>query len=142
MKREHVLKCATMFLPVLLVFSLVLGIVSDVSAQKKTRTKESSTPKQLTPSEEAGVKLLALQSKGYIDLQIAQPSTFLLIERKVWGAMMHKDKVDLCRTALTFLQGLKKEQSKKIDFLIVWDMTSHDTIARGYIDENRIEILK
>ena len=90
MKREHVLKCVTMFLPVLLVFSIVLGIVSDVSAQKKTRTKESSTPKQLTPSEEAGVKLLALQSKGYIDLQIAQPSTFLLIERKVWGAMMHQ----------------------------------------------------
>lgn len=123
------------------VAALITMCTSDASAQKKS-TSRSKSVTQLTSAEDAGVKLLALQSKGIIELQISEPSTFLLVEPLAWKGMTHRDKIQLCQTAIMFLDGLNQKQSKKIDFLIVWDMTDHSTLARGYLDENRIEILK
>lgn len=129
------LLCLTLFIVTFLAVS-----ISDAPGQNPT-TKKKQT-KQLTAEEEAGVRLVALSEKGYISLKIGEPSTFMLVEPKVWKALLHKDKVDLCRTALMFLKGYKREKQAKISYLIVWDMTSHDTIARGYLDDNRIEIVR
>jgi hypothetical protein len=75
-------------------------------------------------------------------MQLVEPSYFMLVEPKVWASMMHKEKIDLCTLGLIYVHGYRKETRKKISYLIVWDMTTHATIARAYLDDNRIEILK
>lgn len=104
------------------------------------RFKSQSLAK--SDAETAGLKLAVLAQKGYISMQLDEPSTFMLVEPTAWVSMMHQDKIDMCRLGLIFTQGYKKETGKKIDYLILWDMTTHDTIARAYLDDNRIEILK
>ena len=95
----------------------------------------------LTPSQEAGMRLLAMQSKGLIELSIGEPSTFMLVEPLGWKGLKHVEKKNLVRLALLFCQGLNQE-GKNIDFVIVQDMTSRDTLARAYVKENRFEISK
>ncbi|OPX95489.1 MAG: hypothetical protein A4E58_02088 [Syntrophorhabdus sp. PtaB.Bin006] len=141
MKRLDAFKLLHLCWLAILAVSMIVGYGTDVFGEKSATAKKRQT-KQLTPEEEAGVRLVALSKKGYISLQIAEPSTFMLVEPKVWRAMMHQDKVNLCQTALIFLQGYKRQKLSKISYLIVWDMTSHDTIARAYLDDNRIEILR
>ena len=98
--------------------------------------------RQFTPGEEAGLRLLALQSKGYIDISLGDPSTFILVEPKVWHAMMHKDKVNLCRMAITYVSELNQKDGGKREFVFLQDMTSRENLARGFIQTGKVEIFK
>jgi hypothetical protein len=118
-------------------FILTMSMDSTAFAQNKKKSKQS-----LTDAETAGLRLAALAQKGYISMQLVEPSYFMLVEPKVWTSMMHKDKIDLCKLGLIYTHGYRKETGKKINFLILWDMTTHATIARAYLDDNRIEILR
>ncbi|MHC1726541.1 MAG: hypothetical protein AB9866_11105 [Syntrophobacteraceae bacterium] len=109
--------------------------------QEPKSKKSKAKQKDLTDSKEAGMRLLALQAKGYIELTIAEPSTFLLIEPKAWQAMLHKDKIDLCNLAWAFVDGLNRK-GKRVQFVIVEDMTKRKTLARVFLQEGRVEILK
>jgi len=95
----------------------------------------------LTPAEEAGLRLLALQSKGYIDLHIGEPSTFILVEPKAWAAMTHHDKRKLCRLALSFCRGLNRE-GKNILYIHLKNMTTWNSLARVWVESGQIEIFK
>lgn len=98
--------------------------------------------KSLTPGEEAGLRLLALQSKGYIDISLGDPSTFILVEPKAWQAMMHKDKVNLCRLAISYIRELNQKDGSKREFVFLQDMTSRKDLGRGFIQTGQIEIFK
>ncbi|MCX5891435.1 MAG: hypothetical protein NTW80_00385 [Deltaproteobacteria bacterium] len=98
--------------------------------------------KSLTPGEEAGLRLLALQSKGYITISLGDPSTFILVEPKAWQVMMHKDKVNLCRLAVTYVRELNHKDGSKREFVFLQDMTSRKDLGRGFIQTGTIEIFK
>lgn len=98
--------------------------------------------KSFTPGEEAGLRLLALQSKGYINISLGDPSTFILVEPKAWQAMMHKDKVNLCRLAITYVRELNQKDGCKREFVFLQDMTSRKDLGRGFIQTGKIEIFK
>ena len=83
--------------------AFTMSIDSTAFAQNKKKSKQS-----LTDAETAGLRLAALAQKGYISMQLGEPSTFMLVEPKAWAAMMHKDKMDLCRLGLIFTHGYRK----------------------------------
>lgn len=93
----------------------------------------------ITAAEEAGIKLLAMQQKGLIQLNISEPSTFMEVEPLAWKGLTHKDKVNLVRTAISFCNGLN-QKGKKIIFVILRDMTSGKKLATGEIDRGRVDI--
>jgi hypothetical protein len=94
-----------------------------------------------TAAEEAGLKLMAMQQKGFIQLNIDEPSTFMQVEPLAWKGLMHKDKVNLVRTAIRFCSGLN-QKGRKIMFVILQDMTSGKKLATGEVDRGRVDIYK
>lgn len=94
-----------------------------------------------TAAEDAGLKLMAMQQKGYIQLNIDEPSTFMRVEPLAWNGLMHKDKVNLVRTAMRFCSGLN-QKGRKITFVILQDMTSGKKLATGEVDRGRVDIFK
>jgi len=132
-------KTLTLFCVILFSFVIALSNNSNVYAQKNATSKNSQN-RQLTVAENAGVRLISLCEKGYVTLEFGEPNTYMKVEPKLWNSMMHRQKVELCKMALTFLQEYKKVKAINIDYLIVLDMTTNGGIARGYLDNNRIEI--
>lgn len=104
-----------------------------------------STPKPAgrasAAAEDAGLRLLALQSRGHIRLAVAEPSTFIEVEPKSWAAMTHQDKEKMCRLAKTYITGLN-QQGRKIDFIFFKDMTSRATLAEVCLKDGHISINK
>lgn len=135
MKKSNFEKLFLFVFAVLFIFALNMD--STAFALNKKKSKQS-----LTDAESAGLRLMALAQKGYISMQLDEPTYFMLVEPKVWASMMHNDKMDLCQLGLIYTQGYKEKTGKKIRYLILWDMTTHDTIARAYLVDNRIEILR
>jgi len=98
--------------------------------------------KELPPGGEAGLRLLAMQKKGIIELALVEPSPLLYVEPLYWQRMTHKQKEHLGWLALEFVSGLNKEQGKKYLFVFIKNMTSHEKLGTVYLDENRVEITK
>ena len=107
---------------------------------QKHKTTKQQQAGQFTDEENAGIKLLALAEKGLVGFQFGEITTIMTVEPKMWNMMLHRQKVELCRTALTYLQGYKRVKLPKMYNLIVYDMTSHAEVACGYLDNNSIEI--
>jgi len=110
--------------------------------KKLAKRKKKDSLAGLSPAEEAGIRLLAMQKKGLVDLQIGEPNTFLLVEPLAWKGMTHQDKRKLLNLAMTFCRGLRDKDNRNIEFVTLWDMTTHETLAVGYILSNRMEIKK
>jgi len=96
----------------------------------------------LTDAQEAGVRLLAMQQKGYVQLVLIDPNPLLYVEPLAWKNLTHKDKVDLGNLALLFVNGVKKEQNRKYDYVFIKDMTTKDSLGTVHLKENRVEIFK
>ena len=120
------------------------GLLKKIAAQKKklAKRRKKEPLAGLSPAEDAGLRLLAMQQKGLVNLQIGEPNTFLLVEPLAWKGMTHQDKRKLLNLAMTFCRGLRDKDHKHIDFVTIWDMTTHDTLAVGYLSDNRMEIKK
>ena len=116
----------------LVVFVIIMGL-SNMSFAKER--------KGFTSAEEAGLKLMAMQQKGFIQLNIDEPSTFMQVEPLAWNGLMHNDKVNLVRTAMSFCNGLN-QKGRKIIFVILQDMTSGKKLATGEVDRGRVDIFK
>lgn len=117
----------------ILVVSVIILALSNVSFAK--------AGKGFASAEEAGLKLMAMQQKGFIQLTIDEPSTFMQVEPLAWKGLMHKDKVNLVRTAMSFCNGLN-QKGRKIIFVILQDMTSGKKLATGEVDRGRVDIYK
>jgi hypothetical protein len=93
-------------------------------------------------AEEAGVRLLAMQQKGYVQLVLIDPNPLLYVEPLAWKNLTHRDKVDLGTLALLFVNGLKKEKNLKYQWVFIKDMTTKDSLGTVHLNENRVEIFK
>ena len=93
-------------------------------------------------AEEAGVRLLAMQQKGYVQLVLVDPNPLLYVEPLAWKNLTHRDKVDLGNLALVFVNGLKKEKNLKYQWVFIKDMTTKDSLGTVHLNENRVEIFK
>lgn len=116
----------------LLLISVVFLALTNIAFGKK---------EGFTAAEDAGIKLMAMQQKGFIQLNIDEPSTFMQVEPLAWKGLMHNDKVNLVRTAITFCNGLN-QKGKRIMFVILQDMTSGKKLATGEVDRGRVDIFK
>lgn len=134
-----VLSCKNYLFIILSIF-LVFVISSPSTARKKK--KDSLTG--LSPAEDAGIRLLAMQQKGYINLVLIEPNPILFVEPLAWKNMTHHDKVKLGNLALLFVNGLKQKEGKKYnyDYVFIKDMTTKEHLGTVYLNENRVEIFK
>lgn len=148
------------FLLVVIVGLMALGAIFKTVEMIKYKLDPASRPEapppQVTPypstppplsgpaakaAEEAALKLYAMQAKGLIQLSIAEPSTFLLVEPLAWRGLTHRDKQKLILMAGTFAHGLNA-QGKNILFVICQDLTSRKTLARYSLRDKHLEILR
>lgn len=123
------------FIFVVPILLLMLLISMPLAAKKKDPLAG------LSPAEEAGARLLAMQGRGLIQLSISEPSTFLLVEPLGWKGLKHVEKKKLARLALTFCRGLN-QKGKNILFVILQDMTSRKTLGKAFVKSGRIEIYR
>ena len=125
--------------PVSLITSVLLVLVLSLPAlAAKEKAPQAGG---LTPAEEAGMKLLAMESKGLLKIMVGEPITYMLVEPKKWKSFKTEKKQELARLALTLCQGFN-QRGKKIDFVIIRDMTSRETLGRAFIKDGSIEIFK
>ncbi|MEJ2090802.1 MAG: hypothetical protein P8X65_01265 [Syntrophobacterales bacterium] len=124
--------------PFTLITSVLLVLVLSFTA---LAAKEKTPQAGLTPAEEAGMRLLAMQDKGLIKMRVGEPITYILVEPQNWKDLKPEKKEELARLALTLCHGFN-QKGKKIDFVIIRDMTSRETLGRVFIKNGRIEILK
>jgi hypothetical protein len=96
----------------------------------------------VTPGDEAALRLSPLQSKGYINISVGDRGVFILVEPKYWQAMMHKDKVNLCRVAITYARFLNQNDGGNREAVFIQDMTSKEDLSYGYIQIGKVEIFK
>jgi len=118
--------------------SLILVLASPSAAQKKKKDPLSG----LSPAEDAGIRLLAMQQKGYVNLVLIDPNPLLYVEPLAWKNMTHRDKVNLGNLALLFVNGLKKKKGLKYDWVFIKDMTTKESLGTVHLNENRVEIFK
>ncbi len=111
-------------------------------AKDKYKKQSGDVLAGISSAEEAGLRLFALQSKGYIRLHTGEPSTFIEVEPIAWKSMMHQDKEKMCRLAQAFITGLNQQQGKKIQFIFFKDMTSRETLAEVSLRDSNILIKK
>ena len=124
--------------PVSLITSVLLVLVLSFTA---LAAQEKTPQAGLTPAEEAGMRLLAMESKGLLKIMVGEPITYMLVEPQNWKSLKPEKKEELARLALTLCQGFN-QRGKNIDFVIIRDMTSRETLGRAFIKDGRIKILK
>jgi len=107
-------------------------------AQKKSKDPLAG----LSPAEDAGLRLVALEFKGHIKLAIGDPFPVMLVEPITWRSMTHHQKINLGELALKYVNGLKKEQNLKYEFVFINDMTTKERLGTVYLNENRVEVFK
>ena len=120
--------------------ALILLSVCLLSANQLHAAKKKGG--SLTNAEEAGLRLMALQQKGIVQLVLTDPNPLLYVEPLAWKNMTHRDKVNLGKLALSFVNGLKKEKGYRYDWVFIMDMTTHDKLATVHLNESRVEIFK
>jgi len=94
--------------------------------------------KQLDPVTASAGVLAALSQKGLIQVCPAGISTFILVEPLWWKSSPHVNKVTLVNAAIT----VARTEKKKPDFIIIQDMTTRETLARGFVDKGTVEVFK
>lgn len=105
--------------------------------------KKGGTTK-LTEGEESGIKLLALEKKGLIEISDSGPTILIYVEPKFWQAAKHSDKKNLCIHALRFFRELDAQRKHKTPHIAVafYDITSKQKLAIVELETARIDILK
>jgi hypothetical protein len=126
----------------MLLFRLVTSVFLVIALTFTALAAQAKDPQAgLTPAEEAGMRLLAMESKGLLKIMVGEPITYMLVEPRGWKGLTPEKKEELARLALTLCQGFN-QRGKNIDFVIIRDMISRDTLGRAFIKDGRIEILK
>ena len=107
------------------------------------KSKKSKTSK-LTQGEESGIMLLALEKKGYIEINDPGPAILIYVEPKFWKAGTHADKKDLCAHAYYFIEALdaKKQLKEQHVCISFYDMTSKEKLANVEMGTGKIDIYK
>jgi hypothetical protein len=113
-----------------------------IDQKRKGGNKSGDVLANLSSAEDAGLRLFALQSRGFIRMYISEPSTFIEVEPKAWASMLHQDKEKICQLAKSFITGLNQQQGKRIDFVIFRDMTQKETLADICLKDGYISIKK
>lgn len=122
----------------LMVSFAVFFLISPSVAQKKKKDSLADLPSGAV----SGMKLLAMQKKGYINLVLVEPNPILYVEPLAWKGMTHRDKVKLGSLALDFINGLNKEQGQKYSYVFIKNMTTKEHLGTVHLEENRVEIFK
>lgn len=143
---------------VLIIFGLVvLGALANLIKPEKTTKKES--PKAYTGGEQSdkqavnsrylrsvpdkqlqvSAELVArCVSKGWMQVGSDSNSVYVKVEPLLWRRFTHIRKQKLVQAVMNITWSDAKGQA----FVIFMDMTSGSTLARGYLDTGRIEILE
>jgi len=116
---------------IILACSLVLSITF---ASSKVEARNGQMD-QLTLS---ATLLAELSQKGFIQICPGDISTFILVEPLWWKTLTHirKDK-----NVQAMINGARTEGSPP-EFVIFQDMTSRDTLAKGFVKSGEITVYK
>jgi len=97
-------------------------------------------PPSKAASDAASDKLLDLTSKGLVRIQIDPPAAYMFVEPRGWNGLSHMEKANL---VLTGMQSVKfQNNGHDLAMLMVFDMTSKDTVAVGTLSNGKVDIRK
>ena len=82
--------------------------------------------------------LANLSQQGLVQIVPTDQTTFMFVEPLFWKGLTHVKKLALVNAGITVTRTEKQPPL----FVIVQDMTSKATLARGFLDKGNIEILK
>jgi hypothetical protein len=116
---------------IILACSLVLG---GTFASSKVEARKGQMD-QVTLS---ATLLAALSQKGFIQICPGDISVFVLVEPLWWKTLTHVRKEKTVQAMI----NVARTEHKRPDFVIFQDMTSRETVAKGFVQSGRITIYK
>lgn len=82
--------------------------------------------------------ITALAAKGFIQICPVDNSIIVYVEPLYWKNLTHIRKEKTVQAMI----NVARNERKRYDFVTFLDMTSHETLARGYVQRGRIDIYK
>lgn len=113
-----------------LLLMILLGLSLSLPAMAKKQQMDKVTA--------CAIVLAKLSQQGLIQVAPGDISTFVLVEPLWWKTLTYRKKVVLVNAVMVVARTEKKPPM----FVIVQDMTSRDTVAKGFIERNEVDIYK
>jgi len=117
-------------------FVLLLIVLLGLSLSLSTAA--IAKQKQMDKETACAIVLSKLSHQGLIQVAPGDISTFILVEPLWWKNLTHRKKVVLVNAAMV----VARTETKPPLFIIVQDMTSRDTVAKGFVERNEVKIYK
>ena len=112
---------------IILLVLLGFGLLTSADAKKK--------PDQVTTS---AMVLAKFSLDGLIQSSPDDISTFVIVEPSWWNTLTNSQKGSLVNTVIT----VARNESNVPSLVIVQDMTSRDTVARGFVKKGIVQVYK
>jgi hypothetical protein len=115
---------------ILFILTLTLILAGPAPAQKE---------QPLTYEQEAMGVLYGLMQDGLVHLAMEQPNGAMFVEPRLWGRLTHKQKYGLLDLARIYVRRFN-ELGGNLEYLGVFEMTSHQRLGSIHLLKNRITI--
>jgi hypothetical protein len=86
--------------------------------------------------------ILKLAQNGTIIVHATEPEGSIFVEPLFWNKLTHLQKSALLRHGMVFFQNANSLQKKNIEWVGVFDMTSHDTLGSINLQTKKISVKK
>ncbi len=102
---------------------------------------------QLNAEEQGCILLVTLANKGWLTYKPSKDGLYINFDRLVWNGLLHKNKVEVVKAGMHTSRLLNKDKQNRFNIttVMIFDMTTHEELAYGFIggiSPGKFEILK